>query len=707
MVLFLLYLIFPLLTFTVLCWKTRFSAPWAWPDYRKPEAYRQLSAMYSLMIVTLFLLLGIDEQLSHALVSVVATSVLALVLAYARLNDAIYKKCNGWNKKRLYSVTAALGIASVGLWAIGSHESASEHEFVWILPHLLLACFLFALGLCVMVAPESARFYEGITSSNFKRSYVHGALALLVLTSIYPAYLFFRVSHNVQAELLVKHAQLQVGRTLLSREKQIRTKYANINIGDSKEDSLRQFLDERRSVYVSFFFNSRYSRWERGDSCKALVRCRPEDAMRDWLFHILTAPYNEMSGEMRELLHEASSDNTAMWIGGEVAVSACRGALEQWTDTLGLNDHDSSLICHVAEVNGGCVYHVSTRVPALAQWDGPNVATLVILVVLLCPMYFVARYIARRLFLIDVMRKPPGIAIPIEAVPPCNLLVLDATESSGGIFTKDVTVHTIDLASASWEQILQKLSRVSKLSENAVIVIDHLESNMHDQAGNQEKLRLIEQLVHTYKRRVVLISSVDPMAGFAFDLPPKKGDDQTGSLEQSERWREVLGSFSTVYREDGGEQVAHEDPEASRSRYRRRWMVSSPEQRRVLTHVALGGYVSPANHEVVSTLLQRGLLCQTPELRVTSESFKRFLQSTGPLEEIKRAEPAGVRTGWSRWRLAFSLLLISVVLFLFLTQQEVLNTTMAFISAATALLPALFRLVGMLVPEKGGDAKAE
>ncbi len=114
------------------------------------------------------------------------------------------------------------------------------------------------------------------------------------------------------------------------------------------------------------------------------------------------------------------------------------------------------------------------------------------------------------------------------------------------------------------------------------------------------------------------------------------------------------------------------------------------------SHVALGGYVSYRNRTVVRSLQERGLLIRAPNLRIMSKGLLRFLLSSHLQEEVRRTEAGKTHTGWNALKIPLFLVLVAVVFFLFVTQQDVLNSTMAFISVLSALVPALLRFVGML-----------
>ena len=679
-ILFVAYLLGLVLWFLFLCRKTHLTAPWAWPDESKVAAYRQLTVVYVFTAVILFLIQKSDEHLSHALVSVLLLSILVILLTYIRLNDPLFKKCSGWKKKPIYYII--LGVVVV--WALAvilnPHDDLQGSELSSLVPHLLLDLCLFGIGFGFIITPRCDKVYQKLTSEGYRTSYVLGMLALALLTSVYPASIFFRMSHNVQSELFVKYAQLNLGRSLEQRTERIRESYSKVMLSPQREEALQRLVLESRGVYAGIFFGTTFNQNIAPDSCGCRSRAGQisEDLGKKWLFHLLTAPYSEASTEMRELLHTTSADSSIIWL----------------PDTL----RGRKLLLHLEDAKRQDTVHLWTPVPRFGEWNilsRLTFWTVLLLSGLLYLLFVLVKNVAQQFFLIDVtVPGQDGLADILRRKIESNILVLNTTRDSVQPLLGTSSVHILDLAQTSWDKIWVDVEGVPSLPADKVIVVDHFEYRMHDSPENCNKLRLLELLIYTYGRTVVLVSTVDPLFEFSFGRPPEGQQEETHRSDELERWKSVLGTCMRVFVMDKGH---HEEVlESSRARYHRLWATCSGDERRVLLHVAVGGFVSPKNQAVVSALLQRGLLARTPNLRVMNKTFGTFLMSEQNTREVARLDARSVRTGWSSMRVPFLLLLLGAALFLFITQQAVLNTTMAFISTAAALLPALFRLFGML-----------
>ena len=145
----------------------------------------------------------------------------------------------------------------------------------------------------------------------------------------------------------------------------------------------------------------------------------------------------------------------------------------------------------------------------------------------------------------------------------------------------------------------------------------------------------------------------------------------------------------------------------ARSYYRRLWALCSIEERRALLDAATGDYMSYSNLGAARSLEERGLLTRSPNVKPMNRSFSAFLRSGDLEEEVRSIEGEAQSTDWKKIRVAFQALLVAAVLFLFLTQREIITSVMAFISLTSALLPGIFNLLGFITakqPQSGDGA---
>jgi hypothetical protein len=372
------------------------------------------------------------------------------------------------------------------------------------------------------------------------------------------------------------------------------------------------------------------------------------------------------------------------------------------------------------------------------------------LVIFLYTLYLMVRHVARNLFLIDVVPTSGfDLGDLLDGRVNMNVLLLNVERFSLPQ-SGEKNVKRFDLAATSWEELWNAATETVHGSPASIILVEHLEIRMHDVSENRKKLRFIELLVETYRRNVLLVSASDPLADFRLEPAQENGGSTRRASDQRVRWQSLLTSFTRMVAEDKGDpdkfrarmsegssevqrllsrecypdaalqaiglqlnlevnpvpaSISARILESARSHYQGLWSTCSEEERRVLMHVALGGFVSPKNKKIVATLLERGLLDRRPQLRVMNSTFAKFIVSEHRRSEVSRSDERSTQTGWSIARMPVLLLLVSLVLFLYLTQQQVLSSTMAFISTASAFLPALFRLIGTITSDRGSNTR--
>jgi hypothetical protein len=114
--------------------------------------------------------------------------------------------------------------------------------------------------------------------------------------------------------------------------------------------------------------------------------------------------------------------------------------------------------------------------------------------------------------------------------------------------------------------------------------------------------------------------------------------------------------------------------------------------------------ISPKNKHL-RLLVKRGLVvCDPPGLRLMDESFRRFVISVSSHQDVEGWRQQEGGSAWELMKAPLLLILVSVALFLFITQKDIYDSTISFLSAITAGIAALFRLLGMFHKDKGGTA---
>ena len=157
----------------------------------------------------------------------------------------------------------------------------------------------------------------------------------------------------------------------------------------------------------------------------------------------------------------------------------------------------------------------------------------------------------------------------------------------------------------------------------------------------------------------VIFSRVDPVeycVGRALSAA-----DPSFTPAEHRRWADVLEHFSVIRIP-----VADENPAGKKdcdAFYWSVWDSCTDLEKLVLLHVAEEGFANPREHSTVRDLLHRGLLVLSPELRVFSSEFHRFLRQVRDSELVKQLEKPG-RFGWSQTKWALTVIVVGIVVFL-------------------------------------------
>jgi hypothetical protein len=149
------------------------------------------------------------------------------------------------------------------------------------------------------------------------------------------------------------------------------------------------------------------------------------------------------------------------------------------------------------------------------------------------------------------------------------------------------------------------------------------------------------------------------------------------------------------------EQVLEELGERAQGYYGAIWASCSSDERVVLGHLAEEGLINAKNRRIVRRLMARGLVERAPNLCLMNETFRRFVVSPRCREEVLSLEQAAGRSAWDRFHWPFSVALAACAALILVTQQELLDSTVATVTGVTAGLPTLLKLLDMLGWKRG------
>jgi hypothetical protein len=163
----------------------------------------------------------------------------------------------------------------------------------------------------------------------------------------------------------------------------------------------------------------------------------------------------------------------------------------------------------------------------------------------------------------------------------------------------------------------------------------------------------------------------------------------------------VVAMARRVFGSQDDENVCALPPPDRGATHEQVWQSLSDQQKVVLWRLAKDRFINPRHWPIARALEARGLIAVDPAPRIADESWTCFLSKP----EVMPPAATRARNGASRWssmRMPLLVVALAVGLFFFFTQRDQANATLGFVTAITAAIPALLKLLG--TGAKDGDA---
>ncbi|HEV7905358.1 MAG TPA: cache domain-containing protein [Pyrinomonadaceae bacterium] len=290
-----------------------------------------------------------------------------------------------------------------------------------------------------------------------------------------------------------------------------------------------------------------------------------------------------------------------------------------------------------------------------------------------------------------------------------------------------------------------------------VIALDNFEHRASDPAANCQKSLFLQELL-ARRRKLLIVSTIEPSL-YNFGVAPDdsnnskpseeldrwsmivsnfytaymedngESDWATGEFEQSAEEAHAKGEQLGRSREEVEElvrtlkaecapkaplqHVAREiirqrdfaelspDHLVSRIRvqagtyYQNIWESCSNYEKLTLYHLAQDRLLSPNDPEIAQ-LLRKRLIVRDPDIHLFNESFRRFVKSQKAMQAVAQFEKEMKKDSlWHVIKAPLLIVLVSVVLFLFITQRDLYTSSLAIMTAITTAIPAFFKVLSL------------
>lgn len=748
-----------------------YRAPWLWPDRGASERYWRLLAVLLLELVTFGICIYFFFPRVLLFIGLVAP-LRAVATAFLTLRDSSLVR---------RPVVAVFGVILTGLWQYWVYDGSPDIrlslieniEAVKLTLILLVALPLVA----ALVRLPRKRAVNNAPVPPVTRVFLANGVLLLLVTAVLPALAFFKAATRFEVETRVKYSQLTLADAIerrLNHLEEINMRIPRIAYDFYTQPSIfngRWCLDPRVPINRPNTFQDKEVIALRS----ANLRCGESDAETEsWLpdtIETLIPRYSESSVAMRELHYDRSSDGEWRWcrdrfgtltlrkkirLGDVASARFYKRAIEQkvmsddvlhgqallvasdlpnfvpswWDplyDDLPPNRQPAATASLQAETNA------QRDSKARIESSFRSLPTLLAIALTLFILAATVRFIARRVFLID-LETPLWLSnLPINGPVGANIFLW--RNSPLAKVVNAASFHVIHLAaierrrtlasklfghqSLSWSDALRGVDAAPLNSD--VLIVD-FEERLDDAAFNSGRLKFLETLVRMPGREVVVVSTLS--ASYILTAAAIKEDER-------ERWEKLLYSFvwipesqltlkvparpRTPLEEEIGHdpflatflvplkniendraRVQDEVRERADSHYARLWAGCLPDEKLMLYHLAVHGLLNGRNRRAARRLFARGLIVRSPQIRIWNETFRQYVVDAGRRDEISQLADEEQLPMWERMRVRFAIVLVAVLVLLVATQRELFTTTTAVITTFAAALPALIQLVGVL-----------
>lgn len=312
----------------------------------------------------------------------------------------------------------------------------------------------------------------------------------------------------------------------------------------------------------------------------------------------------------------------------------------------------------------------------------------------LAVQYYLPRFISQRVFLLGFENPAP--TMEIDSSQRRILILVPPGESSASIPLLESWKNLLNIkrpieidaqqGQEAWFHNFE--SREKEVTANDLVVLFHFEHKLGEPDEDRIKLEWLEELAaQSFPCRVAIVSTVDPFRKHG-SLPGERSE-----IER-QRWARALEAFQQVYQGAANDDSAESEKteanildslDRNRPRYESIWAFCSDDEQLALFQLAKHRFLHSKNSELRS-LMRKGLVTCSPDLRLMNESFRRFVLDAGEREGVEALERQGPASAWNLVSRPVSVGLLTVMIFLLSTQEQLRTVTMAFLT----ILPAFF-----------------
>ncbi len=584
---------------------------------------------------------------------------------------------------------------------------------------------LIAFFVCYLLMPLSSWRYR-------LRGYQLRAMLVWLVIAVPPAVGYFKIAHERELNVFQALEKSYTERARNFRQHALQDQFQKVEGGQGLFEGATsaQALTNRAMDLYSVEGVSRmcYLSYRRGGhDASSKASCPAKDAQADnlltWFTHSLNRHfpiYNEMTRHARYIDTQIPDD----------AKSTENQEVEQLDDEAGGPAITRLEPEFLLPIGGALVLGAFVGLGLLWAW---------------------VAYGARRLFYGELDAHADSLTVEeiVEHDVRKHTVATLATRAQYAFITESTEAHDVYRLSSK-----RQLRKLEKIEGDRPLLCTHLGDALRDDALRRCVLGVLEKLSKLPHGRVIVLSSV-PIAKTRSAVKDQRTEEDDHRLiefpfendGESARWRSILAEFESVDVSIRGGFSSRLAPKASLTQlpdrnwlneelgaiaglsslmgtdyettltrpltrrevvkeigkradwfYRSLWDNCSTDEKIVLTQLSREGVVNPRQVNAVRSLLARGLLRMDPVLKPINNSFGRYVASVFDAEEIDALESAGQTAGFNMRRVLMGLILL-VLLFLWFTQRDVVDTWITYLGGIAVGMTSVLKIMDSL---KGG-----
>jgi hypothetical protein len=278
--------------------------------------------------------------------------------------------------------------------------------------------------------------------------------------------------------------------------------------------------------------------------------------------------------------------------------------------------------------------------------------------------------------------------------------------------------------------------------KNKVIIVNHFEYNIQDAVTNRIKLNFLERLMLENKCKIIILSTIHPVAFLDSVLDQSIAvDDKNVPGQDLERWHVLLGhyrivvlplepsenmmtdpSWRSIYKEtqlthflnkmqQPAIEIAKLLPEKQRAEkvdelafklqvtshyfYMYIWQSLTKEEKFLLYDLAEDNLVNSFDDYNLNLLVAKGIILRPDgTLSLFNRGFRNFiLTAIGNSEVMKIKRHIKENGNWSRLKNPLLIIIVAILTFLLASQEETYSKLITYVAALGAGIPTVLRIV--------------